>query len=259
MKASKTVSAPAVATPLASVSSEVPKARTVDAKLVYHFCAVNTANVLSPHKRRFCQNESRTDAHLSLSPCLRYFQTLSAVKALLAHHHKQQQSTSSKEQLFADEYVVSLVVTLKKIPEKASNKPIPMYATRLPQELKSLLSHTVHLTRSSVMLWMRGRAAHSSLPHSLYNHDGVSICLIVKDPQQKTQEWLDKQPVKGVKQVLGLMKLRKNYHQFEDKRTLCDQHQVFFADTRVIPLLPPLLGKYFFQRKKYVVSTTATP
>jgi hypothetical protein len=95
---------------------------------------------------------------------------------------------------------------------------------------------------------------YSPLPHSLYNHDGVDICLICKDPQTTTQEWLDKEPVSGVKEVLGVMKLRKNYHQFEDKRELCDRFQLFLADERVLPLLPPLLGKYFFARKKQPIA-----
>ena len=46
------------------------------------------------------------------------------------------------------------------------------------------------------------------------------------------------------------MKLRKNYHQFEDKRSLCDSYQLFLADSRILPMLPPLIGKYFFERKK---------
>lgn len=51
-------------------------------------------------------------------------------------------------------------------------------------------------------------------------------------------------------QVIGLSKLRANYRDYEAKRKLCDSYDVFLADERILPLLPKLLGKKFFQTKK---------
>lgn len=48
-----------------------------------------------------------------------------------------------------------------------------------------------------------------------------------------------------------MKKLREKYRQFEQKRQLCDSYDLFMADERVLPMLPGLLGKTFFDKKKY--------
>jgi hypothetical protein len=39
---------------------------------------------------------------------------------------------------------------------------------------------------------------------------------------------------------------------YENRRGLLKEHDLFLADDRVVPLLPTLLGKQFFNAKKYV-------
>ncbi|KAK1568549.1 hypothetical protein Q3G72_025823 [Acer saccharum] len=56
-----------------------------------------------------------------------------------------------------------------------------------------------------------------------------------------------------ISKVIKLTKLKTNYRPFEAKRKLCDSYDMFFADKRVIPLLPKLLGKKFFKKKKIPV------
>ncbi|KAK0589430.1 hypothetical protein LWI29_014194 [Acer saccharum] len=56
-----------------------------------------------------------------------------------------------------------------------------------------------------------------------------------------------------ISKVTKLTKLKTNYRPFEAKRKLCDSYDMFFADKRVIPLLPKLLGKKFFKKKKIPV------
>ncbi|GJY25419.1 ribosomal L1 domain-containing protein 1-like protein [Tanacetum coccineum] len=53
-----------------------------------------------------------------------------------------------------------------------------------------------------------------------------------------------------VSKVIKLSKLKSSYKPFEAKRELCDSYDVFFADKRVVPFLPKLLGKCFFRSKK---------
>ena len=55
------------------------------------------------------------------------------------------------------------------------------------------------------------------------------------------------------RQVLGISKLRNNYKAHEQKRKLCDSYDLFLADNRVIPILPKLIGKTFFSKKKQPV------
>ena len=50
--------------------------------------------------------------------------------------------------------------------------------------------------------------------------------------------------------VIGVSKLKKKYHPHEAKRELCATYDIFLADARVLPMLPPLLGKTFFEKKK---------
>jgi len=49
---------------------------------------------------------------------------------------------------------------------------------------------------------------------------------------------------------MGVSKLRQKYKPYEAKRQLCFSYDFFLADERVLPLLPPLLGKVFFDKKK---------
>lgn len=50
--------------------------------------------------------------------------------------------------------------------------------------------------------------------------------------------------------VIGVSKLKANYKPFEAKRRLCASFDLFLSDDRILPLLPPLLGKQFFKKKK---------
>jgi ribosome biogenesis protein UTP30 len=86
------------------------------------------------------------------------------------------------------------------------------------------------------------------LPHPYLDLDDAEVCLITKDPQR---EFKDRLAAEGVRaKVIGVSKLKKKYHEYEAKRQLLNGFQVFLADARVLPMLPPLLGKAFFQKKR---------
>eukprot|EP01098_Paradermamoeba_levis_P005104 TRINITY_DN2172_c0_g1_i3.p1 TRINITY_DN2172_c0_g1~~TRINITY_DN2172_c0_g1_i3.p1 ORF type:complete len:341 (-),score=134.07 TRINITY_DN2172_c0_g1_i3:144-1121(-) len=139
--------------------------------------------------------------------------TSKAVAALLKHYIKEQQATEKNTLLPTDEFV-SLVITLKKIPGAKKIKPI-----RIP------------------------------LPHSLHESD-ATLCLFVKDPQRTFKEYIEEHRVKGITKVIGVDKLRKKFSTFEAKRNLLHSYDLFAADDRVLPLLPRLIGKHFFDKKK---------
>ena len=50
--------------------------------------------------------------------------------------------------------------------------------------------------------------------------------------------------------VIGVSKLKKTYGTYEVRRKLIASYDLFFADEKIKALLPPLLGKEFFERKK---------
>ncbi|KAF7154630.1 hypothetical protein RHSIM_Rhsim01G0116600 [Rhododendron simsii] len=144
-----------------------------------------------------------------------------AVAALLKW--RLSKSKTQKPQLLdpADEDFVYLILTLKKIPTKPRTN-----AHRIP------------------------------LPHPLFSPDASSsLCLIVDDrPNSKLTSEAAKKKITAegipVDKVIRLSKLKSDYKPYEAKRKLCNSYDLFFADKRVIPLLPRLLGKQFFKKKK---------
>ena len=122
---------------------------------------------------------------------------------------------SKKLPLFTDAEAISVTVGLKQMPTK---KKVNAY--RIP------------------------------LKHSLYADK--EICLISKDPQSEYEELLSRKPVEEVKQVISVGTLRKKFGQYSNKRDLFASYDMFLADDRVLPLLPPLLGKKFFKGKQPV-------
>ncbi|KGG51905.1 hypothetical protein DI09_24p260 [Mitosporidium daphniae] len=50
--------------------------------------------------------------------------------------------------------------------------------------------------------------------------------------------------------IISIEKLRKEYKPFEAKRQLIASFELFLADRRILRMLPPLLGKSFFEKKR---------
>ncbi|XP_073058342.1 uncharacterized protein [Primulina eburnea] len=139
-----------------------------------------------------------------------------AVSALL----KYKSSSSQKPQLFPDDDYVYLNLTLKKIPSKSRTKPFQI-----------------------------------SLPHPLLDLSS-QICLIIDDraksptPLSEDIKKLVKSQNIPISKVLKISKLKTNYKPFEAKRKLCHSYDLFLVDRRVVHLLPKLIGKEFFKKKK---------
>eukprot|EP00899_Mesostigma_viride_P007689 jgi/Mesvir1/16921/Mv15782-RA.1 len=144
-------------------------------------------------------------------------QARKAVQALLNYVQGKQKKSAS--QLLEAEEMLYLIVTLKSIPAKQKVNP-----DKIP------------------------------IPHTLYPPDSTEVCLIIKDADGEgklAKEKLEKIP--GVAKVIGISKLAKNYKPFEAKRRLCESYDLFLVDDRVMRMLPKLLGKTFFQKKKHPI------
>lgn len=76
------------------------------------------------------------------------------------------------------------------------------------------------------------------------------ICLITKDPQREYKDLLEEKNIKFIDRVVGVAKLKGKFKPFEARRMLMKENGLFLADERVVPLLPQLLGKIFFNAKK---------
>ncbi|KAK6238273.1 hypothetical protein QUC31_003742 [Theobroma cacao] len=146
-----------------------------------------------------------------------------AVNALLKW--RDSQSHSQKPQLLEQDELLYLIVSLKKIPQKPRVNP-----------------HKV------------------PLPHPLIDPstDPAELCLVIDDRSKSglTKDAASKK-IKSenipISKVIKLSKLKTDYRAFEAKRKLCDSYDMFFADKRILPLLPRLLGKQFFKKKKIPV------
>lgn len=53
-------------------------------------------------------------------------------------------------------------------------------------------------------------------------------------------------------QIVPLKSLKLEYKPHEAKRNLSNMYDIYLADERIVRLLPPILGKNFYGRKKCV-------
>ncbi|CAI9760993.1 unnamed protein product [Fraxinus pennsylvanica] len=142
----------------------------------------------------------------------------SAVNALIIY--KAKESASQKPQLLPQDDYIYLNLTLKKIPTNPPTSPL-----KIP------------------------------LPHPLLDPTS-ELCLIIDDratsptPSSEEIKKLIKSQNIPVSKVLKISKLKTNYKPFEAKRKLCNSYDLFLVDKRVVHLLPKLLGKQFFKKKK---------
>ncbi|KAF8318947.1 ribosomal protein L1 [Clavulina sp. PMI_390] len=96
------------------------------------------------------------------------------------------------------------------------------------------------------------------LSHSLVDPRTQSVCLITKDPQREYKDLLEANKIKFISRVVGVDKLKGKFKPFEARRQLLQDHDLFLADDRVVPMLPKLLGKIFFTAKKQPVPVSLT-
>jgi ribosome biogenesis protein UTP30 len=101
---------------------------------------------------------------------------------------------------------------------------------------------------------------NSVVPHPLYSSPQTRICLITADgPEDDTFKKLVKDPAfpkdleKKLHKVIRYSRLAKKYKDFESRRTLFAEYDLFLADERIIHMLPAALGSTFYK------STTKRP
>ena len=157
-------------------------------------------------------------------------QVAKAVAALRKHLEKVK--AEGKAQLFDGEddggEAFSVTVSTRRVPQRGSNKLVPI-----------------------------------AIPHPLLDLSTAEVCLIVKDKEGEGHKEAKRRVAAledkcGVAKVLGISKLRNNYKPHEAKRKLCDSYDLFVADARVIPILPKLLGKTFFKKRRQPIPIDAT-
>mmetsp|Transcript_17072 Transcript_17072/g.66499 ORF Transcript_17072/g.66499 Transcript_17072/m.66499 type:complete len:300 (+) Transcript_17072:20-919(+) len=108
----------------------------------------------------------------------------------------------------------------------------------------------------TVPIKARTKPISVQLPNPIYDADETEVCVFTKDPQKDFRELFQEHDIKA--KVIGLSKLRANYKTFEARRKLCGSYDLFLADARVTRMLPKLLGKPFFAKKRQPVPIDLT-
>ena len=87
------------------------------------------------------------------------------------------------------------------------------------------------------------------------------VCLIVKDFEKGIKpdheptvnyynEMLAAKGIDNITQVISLRELKVEYKQYEAKTSLCQKFDIFLVDERILRMVPKLLGKQFYSKKR---------
>ncbi|KAL7750140.1 proteasome-interacting protein cic1 [Sorochytrium milnesiophthora] len=120
------------------------------------------------------------------------------------------------------------------------------------QKNKSLVGNdrvTLSVTTHFVPASAAPRPHTARVPHPI--HESTRTCIFVKDPQSSAKELFAEKGVSFDK-VIGIQKYKKKFSSFEQKRTLCSEYDIFYADEAVVLMLGHLLGREFHKAKKCV-------
>lgn len=91
------------------------------------------------------------------------------------------------------------------------------------------------------------------IPHSFRSNErgNGDVCLIVKTGASKEmKKLLAELKVSGISKVLDVAKFRTKYRPYNDRRQLSERFDLFLADQVLTPMLPRLVGKAFFSKRK---------
>ena len=81
--------------------------------------------------------------------------------------------------------------------------------------------------------------------------NNARYCIFVKDPQRAFKDEIQDLEIPQIAKVIGYDKLKRNFRQFKDRRTLLKEYDGFLADLRIYQMLPECLGKEFYDKKKF--------
>jgi len=93
------------------------------------------------------------------------------------------------------------------------------------------------------------------IPSSLYGDNFASkVCIFVKDPKSDFKDLELTFPFNC--KVMSIEKLKLKYERFNQRRDLVKSYDLFLCDSKVYLILKRLLGKPFYESKKYPVPIT---
>eukprot|EP00826_Nyctotherus_ovalis_P052855 TRINITY_DN6781_c0_g1_i1.p1 TRINITY_DN6781_c0_g1~~TRINITY_DN6781_c0_g1_i1.p1 ORF type:complete len:302 (-),score=75.20 TRINITY_DN6781_c0_g1_i1:155-1060(-) len=110
----------------------------------------------------------------------------------------------------------------------------------------------VTITLSKVPLKFSPKPVQIPLKHPIYGSQYLThACLFVKDPQRRFKDLVQDLEVPCLSKIIGYTKLLKNYKQYENRRQLVHEFDLFFCDKRIYRMLPKVTGAFFYRKKKF--------
>jgi ribosome biogenesis protein UTP30 len=107
-------------------------------------------------------------------------------------------------------------------------------------------------TKQHIVDKNRLKPSKITVPHSLNDSPSLRICIISADPQRALKNTVADPTFptslsSRITKIIGFTKLKARYHEFENRRELLSEHDVFLADDRIVTRLPDTLGKAFYK------------
>ena len=110
----------------------------------------------------------------------------------------------------------------------------------------------VTITLSKVPSKFSPRPAQIPLTHPIYGPEYLThVCALVKDPARKFKDMVQDLEVPCLAKVIGYNKLLRNYKQYESRRQLVHEFDLFFCDRNIYRMLPKATGSFFYRKKKF--------
>ena len=75
--------------------------------------------------------------------------------------------------------------------------------------------------------------------------------MFVKDPSRDFKNEIASLKVPCIAKVIGYDKLKRDFKQYKYRRDLLRDYDLFLADLRIYKMLPEVLGKAFYEKKKF--------
>eukprot|EP00764_Aduncisulcus_paluster_P001754 gnl/Carplike_NY0171/1254_a1696_1095.p1 GENE.gnl/Carplike_NY0171/1254_a1696_1095~~gnl/Carplike_NY0171/1254_a1696_1095.p1 ORF type:complete len:312 (+),score=64.73 gnl/Carplike_NY0171/1254_a1696_1095:22-936(+) len=129
-----------------------------------------------------------------------------------------QRSGKGKSIVSDDKNSVYAVVSLKRIPQFIRMKP---YIIKLPKPFSPV--------------------------------EESKVCFICRDKDFDKLNALPKDKIAPISGFVSVSTIRDKTQKFQARRTLRDKYDVFLCDDSIVPMLPKLLGKTFFDSKKFPI------
>merc|ERR1712002_637742 len=160
--------------------------------------------------------------------------------------------------------VLQAVEVLHKVVEESKKKESNLIEENTPIQLQYNFKKIPQL---------KNKRLHARIPHRLVTDD-TDVCLFVKDVHKGAEDQEDKRDftpsvrhfkriveeagVKKVEEIIPVIQLKREYHDFEMQRKLCDSFDLFLCDERISKFMPKLLGKTFHKKRKLPINVTLT-